>query len=111
MQGQDRRAAVAAYKEKKSRAGIYAVRCPPAGAVWIGQTLTLATVQNRLWFSLRMGQAPQAGLQAAWREHGPESLVFEVLEDLPEEALAYVRDRLLKDRLAHWRAALDAQAL
>ena len=111
MQGQDRRAAIAAYKERKSRAGIYALRCPAAGTIWVGRTLTLETVENRHRFALRMGNAPQAGLQAAWRQYGPDGLVFEVLEVLPEEELDFARDALLKDRLAHWCAALQAQLL
>jgi hypothetical protein len=111
MQGPDRRAAVAAYKEKKTRAGIYALRCAASGAVWVGRTLTLDSVQNRHWFTLRFGNAPQASLQAAWTAHGPDSFRFEVLEELPEEELAYLRDALLKARLAHWRAALGAQVL
>jgi hypothetical protein len=111
MPGQDRRAAIAAYKEKKSRAGIYALRCAASGAVWVGRTLTLETVRNRHWFALRLGTASQASLQAAWTAHGPDSFRFEVLEELPEEEMAYLRDALLKDRLAHWRAALGAELL
>jgi len=111
MQGQDRKSAIAAYKERKPAAGIFAIRCAGAGAVWVGQTLTLETVQNRIWFALRMGNSPRSGLQAAWREHGPESFSFEVVERLDDEDLPYIRDTRLKDRLAYWRAALNAQAV
>jgi hypothetical protein len=33
----DRKAAVAAYKERKSACGIYALRCGPSGEVWVGR--------------------------------------------------------------------------
>jgi hypothetical protein len=35
----DRKAAVAEYKKRKAIAGIYAVRCPANGQVWVGRTL------------------------------------------------------------------------
>ena len=49
----DRKAAVAAYKERKAIPGIYAVRCAATGQAWVGQTPDLTTVRNRIWFSLR----------------------------------------------------------
>jgi hypothetical protein len=47
----DRRAAKAAYTERKSVAGIYAVRCLPTGQVWVGATPNLDAIQNRIWLS------------------------------------------------------------
>jgi hypothetical protein len=111
MKGEDRKAAVAAYKERKAIAGIYALRCVPTGQRWAGRARDLGTVQNRLWFTLRQGSNPHRSLQAAWREHGAESFAFEEIERLDDEAIAYVRDRILKDRLAHWCATLGAEAI
>lgn len=37
--------------------------------------------------------------------------MLEVVEQLDEEKLAYARDRLLKERLEHWCAALGAEAI
>lgn len=111
MQGADRKAAVAAYKERKAVAGIYAVRCSVTGQCWAGRALALDTVRNRLWFTLRQGSNPHRALQAAWRAHGAEAFSFEEIERLDEEALAYARDRALKERLAHWCAALNAEAI
>ena len=111
MDGKDRKAAIAAYKERKVHAGIYAMRCLPTGRRWIGRTPDLSTAQNRLWFTLRQGTNPHRTLQAAWNEHGAGSFAFEEVESLDEEALAYVRDRVLKDRLGHWCATFDAEAI
>ncbi len=96
MKGEDRKAAVAAFKERKIVAGIYALRCLATGQCWAGRALNIDTVQNRLWFTLRQGANPHLSLQAAWREHGAESFAFEELERLDDEALAYVRDGILK---------------
>jgi hypothetical protein len=80
------------------------------GEVWVGQTLDLDKIQNRVWFSLRMGSHGNRNLQRAWSTQGETALAFEILERLKEEELPYVRDALLKERLAHWRAALNASA-
>ena len=43
--------------------------------------------------------------------HGPDNLTFEECERLEEEATPYIRDALLKERMLHWRAQLDAEAV
>ena len=73
----------------------------------MGQTLTLDTVQNRIWFTLRAGTHSKRELQSAWTAHGADSFTFEPLELLEEEEIPYVRDTLLKERAAHWRTELD----
>jgi hypothetical protein len=111
MKIDDRKAAIAAYKKRKTAAGIFAVRCAALGQAWIGQTLTLDTVQNRLWFSLRVGSHSNRELQAAWATHGADTFTFEPLEQLTEEDLPYVRDKLLKEREIHWRSALNGSVI
>jgi hypothetical protein len=111
MKGMDRKAAVAAYKERKTVAGIYAVRCLATGEQWVGQAPDLGTIRNRLWFTLKLGTSPHRGLQAAWNAHGADNFVFEELERMPEEALSFARTALLKKRLAHWRTEPKASAI
>ena len=111
MKIEDKRAAIAAYKERKTVAGIYAVRCPASGQAWVGQTPNLDTIQNRIWFSLRMGSHSNRDLQRAWSAHGGDALVFETLERLKDEELPYVRDTLLKERAAHWRSILNGSVI
>jgi hypothetical protein len=107
MKAEDRKAAIAAYKKRGAAAGIFAVRCEGTDEVWVGQTLNLDTMQNRIWFSLRMGSHSNADLQRAWTAHGAENFAYEALEQLEDEELAYVRDKLLKEREIHWRATLN----
>jgi hypothetical protein len=106
-----RKAAIAAYKKRKTAAGVYAVRCAATGDSWIGQTLNLETIQNRIWFSLRAGGHSNRELQDAWAAHGGDAFAFEPLEQLKDEELPYVRDTLLKERAVHWRSALKGSAI
>jgi hypothetical protein len=111
MKGQDRKTAVAAYKERKVVAGIYAVCCVATGQRWVGRASDLSTVQNRIWFGLRLGSDPHPSLQTAWHAHGSDSFVFEEVERLDDELPDYARELALRDRLVHWRAAFKAEAI
>ncbi len=108
MMGLDRKAAIAAYKERKVAAGIYRVHCLASGQLWVGQTPNLDKIENRIWFTLRQGTHRHRGLQEAWLLHGAENFVLDTVEALEDETDAYLRDRALKGRLAHWSAELGA---
>jgi hypothetical protein len=111
MKDSDRREALAAYKDRKVQAGIYALRCAATGGLWIGRAPDLSTIRNRLWFTLRQGLNPHPGLQQAWTLHGADAFTFEVVEILDDEALRLGRDRALGRRLDHWLAAWGATAV
>ena len=108
MKREDRKAAVAAYKERKPVAGVFVVRCA-VGGQWVGAAPDLATIWNRISFALRQGAATPASLQAAWRAHSADSLSFEILEEVSEDDLAFGRDRALRKRRDHWCATLNAE--
>ena len=78
---------------------------------WLSRAANLDSIQNRLWFTRRHGNCPHPTLQAAWTAHGAETFAMEIIERLDEETLSYVRDRVLKDRLAHWCSAFGAEAI
>jgi hypothetical protein len=107
----DRKAAIAAYKERKTIAGIFVVRCAATGEVWVGQAPNLQTIPNRIWFTLRQGGHPCRSLQAAWNAHGEAGLTFGECERLEDEETDYVRNALLKERAQHWRDELKAEAI
>ena len=111
MKHEDRKATIAAYRERPVQAGIYALRCTASGECWVGRAPDLATIENRLRFTLRMGGSPHRALQAAWRAHGGESFAFEALERFDDEELGLGRDRILKARHAHWCATLGARSI
>ena len=63
----DRKAATAAYKERKSVCGIYALRCAPSGEVWVGYAGDMEKIRNRLDFILRSGATPHRSLKEGTR--------------------------------------------
>lgn len=98
------------YKERKTRPGIFAVRCLPDGAVWTGASRDLDSQQNGIWFQLRMGNHMNKVLQQAWALHCGEAFQFEILEVVEDENSEMI-GLLLKDREAHWRAQSGAAKL
>jgi hypothetical protein len=111
MNQQDRKAAVAAYKEIKTISGVFAIICTATGETWVGQSRHIDTQQNGLWFSLRQGGCRHSVLQQAWRLHGEENFRFEQLDRLPEDISNLLRGGELKKRAALWVARLQATAL
>ena len=108
MSTSSRKAAIAAYKERKTPFGIFIIRCSATGEAWVGRSQHLDTRKNGLWFTLRHGCGLNRDLQAAWTTHGETAFTFEELERLPDETSPYPRHALLKERLAYWKAELDA---
>src|SRR5690349_22546420 len=111
MNQQSRKAAIAAYKERKPAFGVYAVICNATGEAWVGCSRHVDTQQNGLWFGLRLGSSPYRSLQAAWKQHGEGEFRFEELERLREDFPAIASGSELKKRQALWRARLQASAL
>jgi hypothetical protein len=111
MMREDRKAAIAAYKERKVAAGLYAVRCAPTGEQWIGRAGDLSTIRNRVWFALRLGNHAQRAMQAAWNAHGADAFDLVELERFEEEEPDYVRDARAKERMAFWRKELNAGSI
>lgn len=107
MQRAERRAAIAAFKERKVAWGVFAVRCAATGETWVGGSRHVDTQKNGLWFSLRHGANPNRALQAVWNVHGSDAFAFEVLERLSDDLSDLRRPDELKARTADWRARLN----
>jgi hypothetical protein len=108
----DRRAAVAAYKERKSVCGIYALRCGTSGEVWVGYAADMEKIRNRIEFTLRSGASPHRSLLEACRKHGVEAFSVEELEVRGEEdEPGFAREAWRKARVAYWRDKLGAEAM
>lgn len=108
MKGEERKAAVKAYKERTAAPGIYAVRCTVTGEAWVGGAPDVSTILNRLRFTLAQGGNPHRALQQAWIAHGADAFVLEILETLDEEDSGLARDRVLKNRRTWWIEKLGA---
>lgn len=110
MDNATKRRAIRAYRERKLVMGIFAIRCRASGQVWVGQSRNLDTLQNRIWFALRLGNYSNQPLQDAAARHGLDALSFEPLQQLPDEATAYP-EALLGDLAEDWREQLSADRL
>lgn len=111
MTSSTRKAQIAAYKERPTLAGVFAVICEATGQVWVGQSRHIDTQQNGLWFALRQGSCPYRTLQAAWKTHGADAFRFEVLDRLPEDLSELRRKDELAKRAALWRVRLEAEGV
>lgn len=111
MTSPSRKDLIAAYKDKPTIAGVFAVICAATGQAWVGQSRHIDTHQNGLWFALKQGTSPFAALQQAWREHGGETFRFEQLDRLSPDLSDMARKDELKKRAALWAARLEAKLL
>lgn len=107
----ERKAAIAAYKERKPAWGVFAVICRATGEAWVGQSRHIDTQMNGLWFGLKLGSCPFASLQAAWTRYGEGEFRFEELERLRDDFPVTGAAHELKRRQALWLIRLRAQAL
>lgn len=103
----DRKAALRAYKERKPRPGIYAVRHLATGRAWPDAAVNLDTTRNGLWNTLHHGRHLNRDLQAAWKEHGEAAFEFVELEVFEEEMSPLVLKETLKERKAAWGELLS----
>ena len=112
MPDQRKRDLARAYKERKPRRGVFAVRCSGSGVCWASASPNLDTQQNATWFALRMGSHPNRVLQAAWREHGEGAFSYEIVAELSDEERSdYALRADLKALEADWRERLQASAV
>ncbi len=109
MDHEERKAAIAAYKERKPVAGLYALRCCPTGELWVGRTADLDAMRRRMAFTLAHGVFTRPSLRSAWRTHGADAFAYEEVERFDPDEDPDVRDRLLKKRLEHFREVLGAE--
>ena len=98
------------YKERKTRPGIFAIRCLAEDAAWTATSRDLDSQQNGIWFQLRMGNHMNKALQQAWNRHGAEAFRFEILEVVEDDSPEMI-GLVLKDRETHWRAQEGAARL
>lgn len=109
MSRERRKELLAAYKERKSRPGVFAVRCTTTGQVWVSAAPNLDNRQNGIWAALRFGGFPNKALQAVWDAEGADAFSYEMLEVVDADDLsAWELASRLQARERHWREVLGA---
>ena len=102
----DRKAALRAYKARRVRPGIYAVRHRATGHTWPGSAVDLDTTRNGLWLQLQQGRHLDRNLQTAWNQWGEAAFDYEILEVLEEEMSPLVLKETLKAKQTEWALRL-----
>lgn len=103
-----RKAAIAAYKERKVVSGIYAIRCTTTDEKWVGYAPDLSTIWNRISSELRYNSPRYRTLQLAWNEQGANNFSFEAIEHFEEDEHPFALDQHRKERIEHWCSTLAA---
>lgn len=106
-----RKTAISDYKERKSSAGIYVIRCAASGQAWVGRAPDTGAIANRIWFVLRQNASTHRSLQDAWNHNGADAFSIEIVEALDPDLTPYARQDALKTRLGHWAGILGATAI
>lgn len=75
---------IAAYKQQKSRGGIYAIRNTCTGRALLLSAANLQGAKNRFAFSLANGSCIHPKLQEEWEKLGPAAFRLEILEELEQ---------------------------
>lgn len=80
-------------------AGVYAIRHPASGRVYVGSSGHIAKRWREHRCALRAGKHHNAHLQRLWNKYGEESLAWEVLETVDHLGLLLQREQFYIDGL------------
>lgn len=107
-----RKAAIRAYKERKTARGVFAMRCSETNSVWVDSAMDLEAAENRIWFALRLGGPhTEKSMLTEFQTHGRDKFTYKVLETLDQDVEPIALRDLLKEKKLHWMAQLGARAI
>ncbi|MGQ0541461.1 MAG: GIY-YIG nuclease family protein [Blastocatellia bacterium] len=78
----DKKAAKLAYKASRRPMGIFAIRNLANGKAFVGSTMDLTAMFNRIRFQLYAGSHSNKTLESDWKLFGTGKFEFEVLEEI-----------------------------
>lgn len=86
----DKKAAKLAYKASRRPIGVFQVHNLVNDKIFVGSSMNLDAMFNRIRFQLYAGSHPNKELEADWRRYGTGKFAFEVLEEIfPREDANY----------------------
>jgi hypothetical protein len=86
----DKKAAKLAYKASRRPMGVFQIRNTANEKVFVGSTVDLSAMFNRIRFQLYAGAHPNKALEADWMRYGTGKFEFEILEEVfPREDVNY----------------------
>jgi hypothetical protein len=78
----DKKAAKLAYKASRRPIGIFLIRNLVNQKIFVGSSVDLIAIFNRIRFQLAAGAHPNKDLESDWKLFGAPKFEFEVLEEL-----------------------------
>lgn len=92
----------AQFLERKQEMGIFQISFEGIENIWVGAAPDISTIQNRIVFTLKHGNAIDNDLTYMYKHHGEAKMRFEIMEKMEFEPDAYLRRGILKTKIAHW---------
>lgn len=74
------------YKSRKVTGGVYCIRCEGSGCSWLKATQNLEGQRSRFAFAVANDSCLEPGMLREWKEYGPGSFTFTVLEELEKKS-------------------------
>lgn len=82
LSAMDKKQAKLEYKASRRPMGIFQVRNVVNGKLFVGSTMNLDAMFNRIRFQLYAGAHSNKELEADWKQYGTGKFEFEVLEEI-----------------------------
>jgi len=85
MENISRKALKEQYKSRVVIGGVYRIKCSGIRAKWLRATTDMKGAANRYQFLFTSGTCPEPCMAEAWKQYGPSSFSFEVMEELQKK--------------------------
>ncbi len=72
------------YKQKKFKIGVFQIRNTINGKIFVGSSVNLDAIWNRINVELKFGGHRNVTLQNEWNEFGEENFKFEIVSELQQ---------------------------
>jgi len=73
------------YRLKKFRIGVFQVRNTVNGKIFVGSSVNLDAIWNRIKVELKFGGHRNTLLQQEWKEFGEDNFRFEILAEIEQK--------------------------
>lgn len=85
MENISRKALKEQYKNREVMGGVYRIKCSGLKTEWLRATTDMKGAMNRYQFMFTSGTCPEPCMAEAWKQYGPGSFSFEVVEELQKK--------------------------
>lgn len=79
------------YKNRTWVGGVYCIKCSN-GDSWLRSTIDMQKSKNRFAFCVATNSSPEMSMQEVWKQFGPTSFSFEVMEEIKRNEIQTEND-------------------